>query len=82
MPPLLLESRFNTEAGGGICCDVVRVSPLFQQKQNRIDHKGLIRLRAKQLISGLESLGPEQPLGPEHLCHLRHLIKLGDMTRP
>ena len=31
MPPLLLESRFKTEAGGGICSDVVRVSPLFQQ---------------------------------------------------
>ena len=30
MPPLLLESWFKTEAGGGICCDVVRVSPLFQ----------------------------------------------------
>ena len=29
MPPLLLESRFNTEAGGGICCDVVRVSPIW-----------------------------------------------------
>ena len=30
MPPLLLESWFKTEAGGGICSDVVRVSPLFQ----------------------------------------------------
>ena len=29
MPPLLLESWFKTEAGGGICCDVVRVSPIW-----------------------------------------------------
>ena len=29
MPPLLLESWFKTEAGGGICSDVVRVSPIW-----------------------------------------------------
>ena len=32
MPPLLLESWFKTEAGGGICSDVVRVSPIWHYR--------------------------------------------------
>ena len=37
--PLLLERWIQTEASGGICSGVLRVSPIFQQTQNKINLK-------------------------------------------